>query len=87
MDAKAVGCSDIDSAGCDRCGEGICGWQDAQEEASTEWEQVEELFGELRDGCVPCCMLDDAGTEVWRQHKTLQCTAYIGATGIELDSF
>jgi hypothetical protein len=48
---------------------------------------VEELMDELRKGCVPCCMLDNAGTTEWQQHKTMQCTAHLGVTGMELDAF
>ncbi|KAF2624455.1 P-loop containing nucleoside triphosphate hydrolase protein [Macroventuria anomochaeta] len=87
MDIKAMGCDDIVSAGCDWCGEGARGWQDAQQETSAEWEQVEKLFSELRDGCVSCCMLDDAGRDEWRRHKTLKCTAHPGVMGVELDRF
>lgn len=47
LKGKWVGCNDIDSAGCDRCDEGARGWQDAQQEASREWQQV-QVFDEVR---------------------------------------
>lgn len=89
MDATAVGCNDVASAGCDRCGEGASIVGKLQEEASTQWEQVETLFDELRGGCVLCCMLDEGGSSEWRQHRTMQCKVHAreGVTGLEVDRF
>lgn len=48
---------------------------------------MEQLFDELRAGCVACCMMDEAGSEGWRQHTTTGCRAHQGVTGRELDDF
>ena len=87
LDGKRVECNDVETAGCDRCGEGARGWQDAQREASVEWQQVQEVLDEMREGCVVCAMLGEAGSEEWRRHKVVQCTAYPGVTGLEVDRF
>jgi superfamily II DNA helicase RecQ len=89
MDATAAGCNDVASAGCDRCGEGVSIVGKLQEEASTQWEQVETIFDELRGGCVLCCMLDEGGSSEWRQHRTMQCKVHAreGVTGLEVDRF
>lgn len=87
LDGKWVGCHDLQSAGCDRCGDGVDAALACQQEASQEWQWVEELMDEMRSGCAVCCMLDEAGTEEWRKHKVLQCTAHPGTTGLEVDRF
>jgi hypothetical protein len=89
LDGKRVDCNDIDSAGCDRCGEGARGWQDAQQQASLEWQQVQEVFDEVREGCVVCWLIGKEALETgeWQRHKVMQCTAYAGLTGVELDRF
>jgi superfamily II DNA helicase RecQ len=87
LDGKRVGCNDIESAGCDRCGEGRQEWQDSQREASREWQQVQEMMEEIREGCGVCWTLDEAGTEAWRQHRTMQCTRHAGVTWMEVDNF
>ncbi|KAG9201348.1 hypothetical protein G6514_005720, partial [Epicoccum nigrum] len=47
LDGKRVECGDVDgAASCDRCGEGVRGWQEAQREASAQWQQVQEVFDE-----------------------------------------
>jgi superfamily II DNA/RNA helicase len=48
LDGKRVECNDVETAGCDRCGEGTRGWQDAQREASLEWQQVQEVLDDWR---------------------------------------
>jgi superfamily II DNA helicase RecQ len=87
LDGKQINCNDIESAGCDRCGEGVREWQDSQEKASVEWQQVQEFMDEVREGCAVCCILSEAGSEDWRNHRVLQCTAYEGVTGREVDWF
>lgn len=88
MDWIRVSCSDLEgAAGCDRCGDGVRPWLDEQQRHGREWGQVEQLFNELRAGCVACCMMDEAGSEEWRQHRTMQCAAHQGVTGRELDDF
>ncbi|UPX19130.1 uncharacterized protein EKO05_0009402 [Ascochyta rabiei] len=67
MDRIGVSCSDLEgAAGCDRCGDGVRPWLDEQQRHGREWGQVEQLFNELRAGCVACCMIDEAGSEAWR---------------------
>ncbi|KAI9882030.1 MAG: hypothetical protein M1823_006233, partial [Watsoniomyces obsoletus] len=87
LDGKAVSCNDIESAGCDRCGEGLWEWQDAEAETSWQWQQVQEEIEEIREGCAVCWVLGDAGTEEWQKHRTMQCTAHAGVTGIDVDRF
>ena len=78
----------METAGCDQCGEGARGWQDAQREASVEWQQVQEVLDEVRDGCVVCWIIsEDVEAGEWRRHKVMQCTAHEGVTGRELDVF
>jgi superfamily II DNA helicase RecQ len=52
LDGLGVSCGDVESAGCDRCGEGVREWLDEQEEEGTQWEQVQQGFDELRQGCL-----------------------------------
>jgi superfamily II DNA helicase RecQ len=59
LDGKRVECNDVEAAGCDRCREGARGWQDAQREASVEWQQVQEELDKVRDGCVVCWLVSD----------------------------
>jgi len=87
LDGKRVACKDIESAGCDRCGEGTREWQDSQRETSMEWQQVQEVMDEIREGCAMCWTLGEAGTDEWQKHKAMQCTAHSGITGIEVDRF
>jgi hypothetical protein len=88
MDRSGVSCGDLEeSAGCDQCGDGTRQWLDEQVSYSGEWQQVEELFSELQAGCVVCCMVDKAGSEAWRQHRTMKCTVHRGVTGMEVDAF
>lgn len=91
FDVKRVDCGDIESAGCDRCGEGLSEWQDAQREASLEWQQVEEVMDELRQGCAVCWVMGDVEGPVkednWQKHRVLQCKAYSGMAGNEMDWF
>ena len=47
LDGKAVTCSDIGAAGCDRCGDGTKKWLDEQERYSREWQIVREKMDEL----------------------------------------
>jgi superfamily II DNA helicase RecQ len=88
LDGKRVECNDVETAGCDRCGEGVRGWQDAQREANIEWQQVQEVLDEVREGCVMCWMASENGEAgEWQKHKVMQCRAYRGVTGKELDTF
>jgi hypothetical protein len=87
LDGKRITCNDIESAGCDRCGEGLSEWQDAQAEASLQWEVVQGAMDEIRRGCAVCWALGEAGTEAWQEHKTMQCTKHAEVTGVEVDRF
>jgi hypothetical protein len=87
LDGKWVGCHDIQSAGCDRCGEGTAAVLENQQEASQEWEEVEKTLDELRDGCTVCAMLDEGGSEEWKQHRVMQCMKHAGLTGVDVDRF
>ncbi|KAL5421304.1 hypothetical protein PMIN05_012592 [Paraphaeosphaeria minitans] len=54
IDRQRVVCSDMDSAGCDQCGEGQIKWQQAQSLAASEWQEVEASMDELRARCAIC---------------------------------
>jgi hypothetical protein len=88
LDGKRVECNDLETAGCDRCGEGARGWQDEQREASSEWQQVQEVLDEVGDGCVVCWLIGaDVEGGSWQRHRAQDCTAHAGLTGQELDVF
>jgi hypothetical protein len=87
LDGKQVDCNSIRAAGCDRCGDGTEAVLASQQETSTEWQAVEKLLDEIRTGCAVCCMLNDAGSEEWRNHGVMQCTVHLGTTGKEIDEF
>ena len=84
MDGRRVECGDIDSAGCNRCGEGRVEWQQAQSHAASEWQDVEATMDELRAGCAICWVL---GPGDWQGHRTMQCTAEPRMTGMDVDNF
>jgi len=90
LDGKRIECNDIESAGCDRCGEGVREWQDSQSEASSGWQQIQEVMDRLRDGCTVCWALgtaDGVAANAWREHRTMQCSAHEGLTCRDLDGF
>ena len=87
VDGRRVECREVEAAGCDRCGEGLAEWQDEQTETSRAWEQVQGVMDEMREGCAVCWALAEAGTDGWQKHKTMQCTAHAGVTGMEVDGF
>lgn len=91
LDRMRVECKDIESAGCDRCGEGLVEWQAAQTQTSLGWQAVQRVMDELRDGCAVCWVMGDAEKAVeadeWQKHRVLSCRAYSGLTGQELDDF
>ena len=89
LDGRRVECNDLETAGCDRCGEGVRGWQDEQIEASGEWQQVQEVLEEVREGCVVCWLVraEEVETGEWQKHTARDCTAHEGLTGRELDAF
>lgn len=91
LDGRRVDCTDIESAGCDWCGEGVGEWQEAQVQASIGWQRVQETMDELRQGCAVCWVIGGAsnlvGVDDWLQHRPMQCNAYRGMTGRELDEF
>jgi superfamily II DNA helicase RecQ len=91
LDGQRVECNDIESAGCDRCGEGVREWQEWQSQHSEGWQRVQKMMDELRVGCSVCWVMGDAAMEVseedWRGHRTMQCSRYSGLTGREVDEF
>jgi superfamily II DNA helicase RecQ len=87
LDGKSISCNDIESAGCDRCGEGIREVQEAQSRASAEWEDVRAMMDEIRHGCGVCFVAGESGSEGWKRHKTVQCTAHAGLTATDVDRF
>ena len=95
LDSKQVECSNLGSeaAGCDRCREGARGWEDEVREASAEWQQVQEVLDEVREGCAVCWLIRprseevEAEAEAWQTHTARDCRAHAGLTGRELDRF
>jgi hypothetical protein len=77
LDGKGLTCSDIEAAGCDRCGDGVRKWMEEKERHSREWQRVWEQMDELRQGCAICWVLrqceDKNEEEAWRGHWTIQC--------------
>jgi len=63
LNRKSIGCNDIESAGCDRCGERIREVQKAQGQASAEWEDVRAIIDEIRHGCRVCFVARESGSE------------------------
>ncbi|KAH8686638.1 hypothetical protein GQ44DRAFT_720826 [Phaeosphaeriaceae sp. PMI808] len=88
LDETGVSCGDIESAGCDRCGEGEQQWLEEHERWAREWEVVEKVFNELRQGCAICWLVgqevETDEEEQWKQHRTMQCMAWEGATGMKM---
>jgi superfamily II DNA helicase RecQ len=87
LDGKQVSCNDIESAGCDRCGEGVAEVEAAQREASVGWQQMQEAMEEIGQGCAVCWMLGEAGSDGWKEHFVLHCRAFEGLTGAMVDAF
>ena len=91
LDAKGVGCRDIEAVGCDRCGEGEEAWLEEQQKWSQEWAVVEEAFTELREGCAICWVVGQefrtAEEEQWKGHKGMECTAWARGSGMQADQF
>jgi superfamily II DNA helicase RecQ len=77
LDAVGVSCTDIESAGCDRCGEGLREWLEEQESAGREWERVRKMLDELRQGCAICWLFGQCeeveDRETWKGHRTIGC--------------
>jgi hypothetical protein len=49
---------------------------------------VQELFDKLQRRCVACCLQGNlGGYSKWQKHKTMQCEAHAGITGLDLDQF
>jgi hypothetical protein len=92
LDGRMVKCSDIDSAGCDRCGEGLVEWQESHSRAAREWEQVRGVMDELADTCPICWVMGDAELAVTvgeaHLHPLGSCPRrYQGLSQGELDGF
>ncbi|CAO2655088.1 Nn.00g101520.m01.CDS01, partial [Neocucurbitaria sp. VM-36] len=77
LDKKGVSCSDMDTAGCDRCGEGRQEWIRGQQQASWEWDVVRKKLEELDQGCAICWLfgrgVEGADEERWKGHRTMGC--------------
>jgi superfamily II DNA helicase RecQ len=77
LDGKAVTCSDIGAAGCDRCGDGTKKWLEEQERYSREWQIVREKMDDLHQGCAICWLMskveDGIDEDVYMRHRTMQC--------------
>jgi superfamily II DNA helicase RecQ len=92
LDRTGMSCSDVEgSAGCDRCGDGIRQWLDEQERRSYEWQQVEELFYKLRQGCAICWLFGQCEAaedrESWKEHQTMKCERDVEVNARVVDDF
>jgi superfamily II DNA or RNA helicase len=91
MDVQGVGCREIGAVNCDRCGEGEAAWLQEQERWAREWAMVEDKFTELRNGCAICWFVGQERAlhdeDLWRRHRTMQCTAWEHGTGAGADAF
>jgi hypothetical protein len=89
LDGRRIECSDIDAARCDRRGEGAGEWEESQRETSGEWQAVQGLLDEVREGegCGICVMLEEGSAEAWREHKVMLCPGLWGLDGQEVDRF
>jgi len=92
LDGRAVCCNDIDSAGCDRCGDGLTEWQEKQVQAAEEWDAVKVMLDELTDNCPICWVMGDAEHQVIvgesHMHSMIRCRRrYEGLSQRELDLF
>jgi superfamily II DNA or RNA helicase len=91
LDGERVECGDIESVGCDRCGEGLIEWQEANTNWAREWEKVQMTMDELADGCGVCGVVGDAlgpvNDDSWTSHRSRECKKYQGLSGDELDAF
>ena len=92
LDGKRIDCRDIDSAGCDQCGERLIKWQESKSQCAGEWEQVSRAMDKLVDGCAVCWLMGDTminvGKDYWMTHSTRRCKGrYERLSGEELDLF
>jgi superfamily II DNA helicase RecQ len=72
LDGKRIECGDINGAACDRCGEGAREWHDNQQQASREWQVVEELFTEAQHSCI-ICISQFEERQIYEGHRTMDC--------------
>ena len=63
LNRKSIGCNNIKSAGCDRCGERIGEVQEAQGQASAEWEDVRAIMDKIQHRCGVCFVARESGSE------------------------
>lgn len=91
LDGERVECGDIESVGCDRCGEGLVEWQEANSTWADEWEKVQMTMDELVEGCGVCGIVGDAlgpgEGDSWASHSSRKCKKYQGLSGDELEAF
>ena len=59
--------------------------QEAQGQASAVWEDVRAMMDEIRHGCGVCFVAGESGSERWKRHKAVQCTAHAGLTATDVD--
>lgn len=84
LDDTRISCNDIESAGCDRCGEGRFEAQFSLAAAATEWEVVQAVFDELAQSCPVCWLL--AGEGLY-DHAFIACRRWTWAQAGRLDEF
>lgn len=85
LDGKRVECGDMESAGCDRCGEGLAEWSETNRQREEAWERVRTTLDELKDGCGACWVMDEG--ETWSNHDGYGCRRYSRLSRRELDRF
>lgn len=91
LDGNRVECGDVDSTGCDRCGEGAAEWHESNSRWGWERDRVQTVLDELTRGCAVCWVLGDsilpAEGDIWASHDTRDCRRYEGMTDGGLKQF
>lgn len=92
LNGRTVRCGNVNSAGCNQCGEGLAEWRESHLRAAREWERVRGVMDELADTCPICWVMGDAELAVdvgeAHLHPLALCKRrYQGLSPGELDEF
>lgn len=74
LDGYAVSCSGGQLKACDRCGDGIAEWQEAQRREQEEQAKLRAALDEIADGCVACWISGAGEAEEEYMHTSADCT-------------
>ena len=91
LDGKRIECGDIEAVRCDRCGEGLAEWQEANTRWSKEWGWVQTVLSEVSAGYAVCWAMAESTVSVgpyfWTTHDVRDCRRYEGLTDGEMKRF